>query len=910
MAIYGVDLYAKSYYGIDIPVQFTVQPFIARQIEHHNLQVAWQTPRQVATASSAGKAWSSLRLIRNFYGFPVSATDGAILLEEPNTAPVQNFIDTTVPDGYFAYYSIFVLTVHDAWDSSRTYIVGDMVTNGGQNWVALATSQGQTPGSGSAWSATTSATEWVLAGTTVGLAVKDWKYSDFLYTNTPRAYKVNVIETTGSNPDFNQHLWKFDRIFGYGFDIMKTENDALLRINNIETTRDRFILCMAEQMGIGSELPDEPVLRRRRIMDAVSISQQKGSVAGLQELISDTTGWGATITQGYNLLLDVDQAAFAHPNPPVWDPNTRYSTSEHVHFQGLLYQATLANQGHTPDPSVFGSVPSTATPEYWYQYKPGTSGWRGVYGNVTAYAPGDKVVYISTNKFYTCLVANGPGTPAGVHFPSSPTTDTWWAVSNTLVDDRGVTISFTNDWSAATTYSVAQAVTTSPYVFAAPIWVAVSAMTGSTNAYWQSTGTYSDPTTEFNHTTGGISTWTASDASILTPAPTTVMVDGVPASGSIPARNCLRVTNPNGGPDQIAARTPSLTRYTPWVTGLSWSEGHVVSYNGLNYICTLRVVAAAISPDNDAAHWQPYLPTANEFLAIQQGVPIPRVRPWDYQRAYAAGDRVTANGNVYEALYGTTGSSPSGYRVDSRGWRWIGPEQALYTASLYYQRQAPTAVSKVDMRMTFYNSQNGTTLAVASALQYPVLFDRFVVDGPIGGAAPGSYPAVAAYASPFPITWIDAGGPWRVDYGIVHTTYPAAHTSGQLLVMSENVYGTTLGSDPAVITGTFVRLPADPNREMGLVFNLDTTARTYWMMSPTRLTKNTYAADFSTVSITQVATYTAIPMNSRVMVIKTGTNFVGSVYSTTSAPRVQLFSVTDAFSSSGTLHGFGERPKS
>lgn len=909
MAIYGVDLYAKSIYGFDIPIQFTVQPFVAQQLEYGNLHISWTTPRQVSTSTSAGKAWTSLRLVRNFYGFPVSATDGAILLEIPNTSPVENLLDNTVETGLFAYYAIFVLTIHDPYDSSRTYSIGDMVSYSGQNYVAVAVSQGQTPGSGSAWSVTTSATEWVIAGTCIGLPVADWKYSEFLYANTPRAYKIDRIETTGSNPDVNNHLWKFDRIFGFGFDIMKTENDRVRRINDIETTRDRSILCLAEQMGIGRELPDEPVLRRLRLMDAVKISRQKGSVPGLLTLISDTTGWGASVTQGYNLLLDIDQAAFAHPSPPTWDPNTRYKLNEYTRFQGRLYRANLANWGHTPDPSVIGVQPSSAVPEFWHEFKPLTVGWRGLYSSTGVYAVGDRVIApgIDLTGFFTVLVANGPGTAAGVQAPAAGASNTWWSRATSTTDDRGLTITYNGTWASSLNYTALQSASLSPNTPGTSIWTAVASSTGSINNFWfalplsanDNTGALNNPTVGGQSSWGGWSAVGTAFASLIT------TIDGVPAVGSTPARNCLQLSNLYPGAVQVAADSVWITNFVTWSAASAWVPGNVVTYNGANFQCILGTPATATTPNNDPAHWKPYTPIANEFLAAQYGVPIPRVRPWDHNRTYNPGDKVSAGGNVYQATYSTTGSSPSGYRTDSRGWRWTGPEQTLYTASLYYQRISPTGVTNVYPLLEWFGPNN-TRLTAVTGNQYPVLFDRFITDGPIGGAAPGSYTA-PAFGSPVPITWIDAGGPWRVDYGVAHPTYPAAHTSGQLLAMSEAVYGSAVGSDPLVMYVTLVRQSYDPTRESGLIFNLDTTARTYWMMSNTRLTKNTYNAGLTTTTITQVgASWAALPDNSRLVVNRVGTTYTGKVGSW---GGTQLFSLTDSFSSTGTLHGFGERPR-
>lgn len=779
MAIYGLDLYAKALYGIDVVVRFSVQPFQARQYEHGQLQISWTTPRQVSSPQSAGKSWSKLRLIRNLYGTPASETDGLVLLEAPNTAPVETYLDLTVPTGHFAYYAIYVLTTHDAWDSSHSYSVGDQVTYSSQNWIALSANQGQAPGSGSAWSTTTTTTEWAYAGSCVGLSVENWGYADFIFNSQPRAYKVNVVETTGSNPDFNLPLWKFDQIFGFAWDIIRTENDALLHINDIELTRDRFIWAMAEQMGIGDELPDVPRLRRLRIYDATTIAQQKGSPSALETLIYDTTGWNATITSGYNLMLNVDQSAFMHPVYPTWDPNTRYQVGEIVSYNGLLYSCTAA---------ALAQNPATAT--------------------------------------------------------------SYWAVFTTPQPDPANVL--------------------------------------------------------YNQTTGGESTWSATAPAA---GSLQVIVNGVPATGNTPARNCLAISSNTGSATTATAKSVSATKFVTWSSSSAYVVGQVVTHNGLNFRCVLNTPASTVAPEQDTDHWAIYRPKPNESLATAEGVPLTYVRPWDYQRVYNKGDRVTANGNLYEALYTSVDVSPSGYRTDSRGWRWVGTEAQTYTTSVYYQRQAPTASTQVECDTLWYDSQDNL-LAAIGARPYPPLYDTFELDGPVGGTEP-SYPVQPQYANPFPISWVDMGGPWRVDNGILHTTYPAVNASGELLVMSELAYGSspTSGDPLEWAWVTFVSQSFNTNLEQGLVFRLDPVGRTYWMLSRTRLTKNTYAADFSSVTITPVTTWSALPDNTRVAVqAQWGTgNYTGFAY-TPSGTTTTLFTITgDSFSQNGNYFGVGER---
>lgn len=792
MAIYGVDLYAKSYYGIDVVVRFTVQPFRAAQYEHGQLQVTWTTPRQVSSPQSSGKAWSTLRLVRNFYGVPSTESDGEILLEVPYTAPVEAYLDTGVPPGRFAYYAIYVLTTHDAWDATHSYSVGDQVTYSSQNWIALTASLNQTPGSGSVWSTTTDTTEWAYAGACVGLSVEDWNYTQFLFDTQPRAYKVNVVETTASNPDFNNQLYQFDSVIGFAWDTIKSENVALSRINDIELTRDRFVWSIAEQMGIGAEVPDDPALRRLRVMDAATIARQKGSLSALETLVFDTTGWHASVSAGYNLMLDMDQAAAAHPVLPVWDAGARYQTNELIHYSGNVYKALSANQGQNP---------ATAT-------------------------------------------------------------SIWQAQAVPLADPNN---------------------------------------------------------TLYNPTTGGLSSWRVTGTSMSVSLG--VEIDGVAATTSWPTHNCYTMANLSGSANTVSMASVPAAIAAAWSSSTAYAQGTVATYAGHNYICILNTPASSITPDTDAAHWAPFLPGLTERLAQQYGIPLERYRPWDYERTYVKGDRVSATGNLYEAVYTTTGVSPSGYRTDTRGWRWVGSEQIAYTASVYYERQAPTASTTATCDIEFFDSQDNRIVAVGGAAYAP-LMDRFEADGPIGSTEP-SYPVRSQYGNPFPISWVDKGGPWQVSTGICETVYPATNHSGQLLVMSENAWGSAINpsTDPWEFAWvTFVHNSADPNREIGLVFRLDPSARTYWMMSPGnpavigslgRLTKNTYAADFSSVAITQIATWAPLPNNTRVMLTanKSTNTYTGYAYNA-SGTNTTLFTATDSFSSAGLYFGLGERPMS
>jgi hypothetical protein len=567
----------------------------------------------------------------------------------------------------------------------------------------------------------------------------------------------------------------------------------------------------------------------------------------------------------------------------------------------------VANTGVAP--GTTGTPPSNSTPDYWKPVPtlPLPYTWRGWWTATADYSVNDVVVYSgNTTTFYTATAASGPDN-GGAQTPGV----SGWSGTSALPNYPSVT--YHGVYSSGTSYPVNQLVmdAASPNGNA---WISLATVP-TTNPYWSSLGSYVDTSGSlstsaiYNWTTRGQSTWTGYAQGANTSVTTSLLVDGIASSGGNPPRNVMRVVNGDTNARTVASRSVSPTYFDAWTTTLNAQVGQVVTYHGKNYVCTEAITSGATTPDLDTTHWTQYRAVPGELLAARQGVPIPRTRPWDHNRTYQPGDLVSVTGNVYQATFSTTNTSPSGYQFDSRGWRWIGREQGVYTASVYYQRQSPTASTQVSAYINWFGPQDNL-LMTSSLLQYPQLFDHFGTDGPIGGTDPGTYPAATQYGNPFPITWIDCGGPWRVDNNVVHTTYPPVRVSHQILALSELAYGTSVGSDLIGVYVTFVSAPQDPNREQGIIFNLDITNRTYWMASRTRLTKNTYNSTFTTTTITPVGSaWTYIPDGQRIRITVTGTTLAGYVASGVGT-ETQLFNVTDSFSSTGTLHGIGERPMS
>jgi hypothetical protein len=356
MAIYGVDLYGKASYGSVLTTVFSADPMVAAQTGHGVLQITWSTPQQ-AFNGSVPLTWSRLRLVRNSYGVPDAEDDGWVCLDlsagdgTVNNLPqlTNSFVDNTVVEGRLYYYAVFVAATVAPYSATATYQPGDIASYSGQNWQCVAANTTGVAPSTTApqWSSTTVTTPWYRCGNgCVGLAVRDAGHTNLLYDLVPRPYKVATVETTATEVPVNNDLYDFLSIFGFHFDVIKTENDALLNLNNVLDCTDRQLSLIAQQLGIAERLPALPELRRAFVRDSMAIQRGAGSAATMAQLVTDITGWDATVSVGYNELQNLDTAAFSSTRALPWDPNAVYvtayspaSNSDLVTYNGVVYQA-------------------------------------------------------------------------------------------------------------------------------------------------------------------------------------------------------------------------------------------------------------------------------------------------------------------------------------------------------------------------------------------------------------------------------------------------------------------------------------------------------------------------------------------------------------------------------------------
>jgi hypothetical protein len=249
-------------YGPRVYLDYDAGPMAAQAVGSYNsLFVHWTTP---------GGAWSTIRLVRNAYGVPVSETDGTILVEG-NSGPAATgtvvptppyFTDNNLEGGRFQYYAIWL----------------------------YAPAVGQ----------------WTRAASCTGLPLLDTGYSNRLWELMPSVHRTT---DEGLLDNDNTTLQTFLKIFGYQLDGLRAEYETLRDVNNTDKVSGNLLPLVAQQWGQFFE--PELGMKQMRILlrNSVHLYRNKGTVPGVTGFVSAISGYGATLLPLKNLVLDYNDSS-------------------------------------------------------------------------------------------------------------------------------------------------------------------------------------------------------------------------------------------------------------------------------------------------------------------------------------------------------------------------------------------------------------------------------------------------------------------------------------------------------------------------------------------------------------------------------------------------------------------------
>jgi len=307
VATYGIDYYGRGYYGNVSLANFDANPFTAAPLDYGKIYLQWNTP--------TGN-YSGIRLVRNGSGFPQTADDGDVLVDGSYGTVANDFYDPspygydgTLPMGKFFYYSIFVSD-----------------TDTGQ---------------------------WVRAANAAGLSVKNYGTPDAMYDYLPGIYKTTDITAPVDTSD-NPILSGFLKIFGFYYDMMRTEIDNITSRYDVANLSGNLIPGLMQQFGIQYE-PELGLARGRSFLsNVVHINKTKGSLAGVQDYVKSFTGNAGIVTLGKNLMLDINDSS-AEQSIGSWTV-TNATITQHV----PQFITSWSVSASTSSSTLTVTVPSTA----------------------------------------------------------------------------------------------------------------------------------------------------------------------------------------------------------------------------------------------------------------------------------------------------------------------------------------------------------------------------------------------------------------------------------------------------------------------------------------------------------------------------------------------------------------------
>ena len=152
-------------------------------------------------------------------------------------------------------------------------------------------------------------TQWVRAGNTVGLSVKNYGTQALMYDYLPDVYKIVNKQQTIENAE-NPTLRSFLAIFGFYYDLLKTY--ATLAGNRYDTRKiaGQLIPSLLQEFKLVYE-PELGFKRMRSLLANIThIYQSKGSYTALVDYVKAFTGLGCKVYQGKNLFLDTNSSSF------------------------------------------------------------------------------------------------------------------------------------------------------------------------------------------------------------------------------------------------------------------------------------------------------------------------------------------------------------------------------------------------------------------------------------------------------------------------------------------------------------------------------------------------------------------------------------------------------------------------
>lgn len=296
-----------------------IDPFVASSLGYDTVNITWTPP--IPTN------WSGYRIVRSRSGYPTTEADGITVHEVLGGTWSEDtgYANLDLPGGWH-YYTFF-----------------------------LRSSDGTT---------------WVRVATTDVLIPYDFATTDKLWDTIPEYYKHirddsadRSVKNLRINPELymsndytapNLLLSSFLHLFGIGLDHVRTQIEGVATgygSNDVHVSR---LNLLAKQFGRDLEQAVPAYANRTVVRNLAYLYRKRGTLDGIAELATMTTGWDVEVNLGPNMMLNEDQAALANPEYDRWDAARYYTPGIRVKYGSYVFQNILASSGAAQAPANSG----------------------------------------------------------------------------------------------------------------------------------------------------------------------------------------------------------------------------------------------------------------------------------------------------------------------------------------------------------------------------------------------------------------------------------------------------------------------------------------------------------------------------------------------------------------------------
>lgn len=441
---YGIDIYGVDTYGYSQPIDYSVAPFTAEQLNYGEITLRWSTPNVTS--------WKLLQLVRSVYGYPNTPSDGQVLHEFTPGTMLRSYDDAGLVPGTIYYYTMFISVEAPTWSAATTYNINSQVLYNGLYWSSIQNGNtNNTPAAGSAfWTATDYVPVWYPAGYVASIAVVNSGYGTLIYDRAPQPYKTVTSGIFSNTVVDNEPLLHYISLFGFGLDILKTSYDSYLLLNNPDTISANYLDILGQQLGVQTNYLAAPQQRRQRVKNASVNYRMKGRAQGIHNLVAEIAGWDSDVTSGPNLYNSADASAFVHPTYDIWNENITYFPNQLVQYNGYNYKNLVESVGQAQAPT------GTNSSNTWWSVQV------QVLDTTTNLNPETNSYSIWSVFGQGTTTASSTGVLTGLPHPTDTTINNWNALNTVMTNNLGTGIYdvisnhllYTPNWASGTNYVV------------------------------------------------------------------------------------------------------------------------------------------------------------------------------------------------------------------------------------------------------------------------------------------------------------------------------------------------------------------------------------------------------------------------------------------------------------------------